>query len=124
MLPPLETVQLMHRRLIEPHYRYCCPVWGNASNANLQRLQKLQNRAERIFTDSPYDARSEPLIKELGWFTIKQQIDTETVRIGYKALHNEAAKYLKELLHGLSDIQNRKLRNSKTDLHIPLLRTS
>ena len=46
------------------------------------------------------------------------------MKIDYKALHNEALKYLKELFHRLSDIQNRELRNSKTDLHIPLLRSS
>ena len=51
-------------------------------------------------------------------------IDTETVKIVYKALHNESPKYLKELFHRLSDVQNRELRNSKTDLLIPLLRTS
>ena len=60
---PLETVQMMYRSLIEPYFRYCCPIWGSASSANLQRLQKLQNRAARIVTDSPYDAHSEPLIK-------------------------------------------------------------
>ena len=48
----------------------------------------------------------------------------ETVKIVYMALNNEASKYLKELFHRLSDIPNRELRNSKTDLHVPLLRTS
>ena len=33
-------------------------------------------------------------------------------------------KYLKELFYKLSDIQNRELRNSTTDLHIPMLRKS
>ena len=42
----------------------------------------------------------------------------------FKALHNEAPEHLKELFYRLSDTQNRELRNSKTDLHIPLLRTS
>ena len=121
---PLETVQMMFRSLIEPYFRYCCPIWGSASSTDLQRLQKLQNRAARSVTDSPYDAHSEPLIKKLGWLTIIQLIDTETVKIVYKALHNEAPKYLKELFHRLSDVQNRELRNSKTDLHIPLLRKS
>ena len=51
-------------------------------------------------------------------------IDAETVQIVYKALHYEAPDYLKELFHRLSDILNRELRNSKTDLHIPLLRAS
>ena len=121
---PLETVQMMHRGLIESYFRYCCPFWDITSSTNLQRLQKLQNRAARIVTDGPYDIHSEPLIKELGWLIIKQLIDTETVKIVYKALHNDVPKYLKELFHRLSDIQNRELRNSKTDLHNPLLRTS
>ena len=121
---PLETVQMMYRSLIEPYFRCCCPIWGSASSTNLRRLQKLQNRTLRIVTGSPYDAYSKPLIKELGWLTIKQLIDTETVKIVYKALHNEAPKYLQGLFHRLSDMQNRELRNSKTDLHIPLLRTS
>ena len=121
---PLKTVQMLYRSLIEPYFRYCCPIWGSASSANLKRLQKLQNRAASIVTDSPYDAHSEPLIKKLVWLTIKQLIDTETVKIVYKALHNEAPKYLKELFHRLSDFQNRELRNTETDLHIPLLRTS
>ena len=72
----------------------------------------------RNVTDSPYDAHSEPLINKLSWLATKQLIDTEAVKIAYKALHNEAP--LKELFHRLSDIHNRELRNSKTDLHIPL----
>ena len=60
---PLETVQMMYIRLIEPYFRYCCPIWGSASSTNLQKLQKLQNRAARIVIDSPYDAHSAPIIK-------------------------------------------------------------
>ena len=63
-------------------------------------------------------------MKELHWLTIKQLIDTETVKIIYKVLHNEAPEYVKEIFHRLSDTQIRELRNSKTDLHIPLLRNS
>ena len=84
----------------------------------------MPNRAARIATDSPYDAHSEPLTKELGWLTMKQQIDKETVKIVYRALHNEAPKYLKELFHKLSDAQNGELHNSNTDFHTPLLRIS
>ena len=74
--------------------------------------------------ESPYDAHLGPLVKEFGWLTIKQLIDTEAVKIVYKALHNEAPQYLKKLFLRLFDIQNRELRNKKTDPHIPLSRTS
>ena len=84
---PLETAQMMYRSLTEPHFRYCYSIWGSASCTNLQRLQKLQNRAAKIVSDSPYDADLEPLIKMLCWLTIKQLIDTKTVKIIYKALH-------------------------------------
>ena len=96
----------MYKSLIEPHLRYCCPVWGAAGNTALQKLQKLQNRAARIVTNSPYDAHSEPLIQKLGWPTIKQLIESETAKVVYKALHNEAPDYLKGLFHRLSDTQS------------------
>ena len=121
---PLVTVQAMYKSLIEPHFRYCCPVWGAAGITALQKLQKLQNRAARIVTNSPYDAHSEPLIQKLGWPTIKQLIESETAKVVYKALHNEAPDYLKGLFHRLSDTQSRVLRNSNTDLRIPLFKTS
>ena len=97
---------------------------GTAVQFEVVQTTLLQNRDATIVTDSAYDAHSEPLIKELGSISVKQLVHTETVKIVYKALHNKALEYLNELFHRLSDTQNRELRSSKTDLHIPLLRTS
>ena len=113
---------MTYRSLIEPYFWYCCPVWGSANSKTLQKLQKLQNRGARIFTSSLYDAHSETLIKHLGWRTIKQFI--HKVKIVFKTLHIEAPECLKELFYRLSGTKNRDLRNSKTNLIIPLLRTS
>ena len=121
---PLVTVQAMYKSLVEPHFRYCCPVWGAAGITALRKLQKLQNRAARIVTNSPYDAHSQPLIQKLGWPTIQELIESETGKVVYKALHHEAPDYLKGLFHRLSDTQSRMLRNSNTDLRIPLFITS
>ena len=65
-----------------------------------------------------------PLIQQLGWLPIEQLIELETVKVEYKALHNEAPPYMKELFPKLSNTQCTELRNSSTDLHIPRLRTS
>ena len=78
-----------------------------------------QKTFRRVTSDTPAIQT-----KELSWLTIKQLVHTETLKIISKALHNEAPEYLKELFHRLSDTQNSELRNSKTDFHIPLLRTS
>ena len=121
---PLVTVQAMYKSLIEPYFRYCCPVWGATGNTALQKLQKLQNRAARIVTNSPYDAHSEPLLQRLGWPTVTQLIELETVKVVYKVLHNEAPDYLNSLFHKLSDSHCRMLHNSKTDLRIPMFKSS
>ena len=49
---------------------------------------------------------------------------SETAKVVYMALHNEAPDYLKGLFHRLSDTQSRLLCNSNTDLRIPLFKTS
>ena len=56
----LETVQKMYLGIVEPHIRYCCSVWGYAGDTILQKLQKIQNRAARIVTNSPFDKASLP----------------------------------------------------------------
>ena len=78
---PLKIVQKMFLCLIEPYFRYCCPVWGCVDTATIQKLQKLQVRAARVATNSSFDALSEPHIQELGWLTIDQLIKLETVKV-------------------------------------------
>ena len=121
---PLVTVSPKYKRIIEPHFRYCCPVWGAAGITALRKLQKLQNWAARIVTSSAYYAHSDPLIQKLGWPTIKQLIESEIAKVVYKALHNEAPDYIKGPFHTLSDTQSRMLRNSNTDRRIPVFKTS
>ena len=121
---PLTTVQSMYRSIIEPHFRFCCSVWGVCSGTSLNKLQKLQNRAARIETNSPYDAPSLPLLRKLGWNPIKELVDIETTMIVYKSINNEAPNYLTSLFERLSQNTIRELRNTKTDLKMPLLKTS
>ena len=87
-------------------------------------LQKLQNRAARVVTNSPFDHASLPLISKLGWLTVNEMIDFETACMVYKALHGLAPPYMKSMFQKLSESCNRTLRNTSTDLRIPLCKTS
>ena len=93
----------MYRSLIEPYFRSCCSVWGVCSTTTLNRPKKLQNRAARNATSSPYDASSQPFLKELGWPTVKELIETETARMVYRSINEEAPNYLTALFDRLSD---------------------
>ena len=63
---PLSALTSFYTRIIEPHFRYCCSVWGCAGTTEINRLQKLQNRAARIVVNSSFDTPSNQLIEKLG----------------------------------------------------------
>ena len=115
----------MYFSIVDPHFRYCCSVWGCAGDTILRNLQELRNCADRVVTNSPFDHTSLPLISNLGCLTVKEMIDFEAACIVYKALHGFASPYMNSMFHKLSDSCNRTtLRNTSTDLRIPLCKTS
>ena len=121
---PLEIVKNMYTSIVEPHFRNCCSVWGCCGETLLDKLQKLQNRAARIVTNSSYDTSSLPLIGRLGWLTIKEMIEFEIATMVYKSLHGLAPEYMQLMFTKLSENNSRSLRNTDTDLRIPRFATS
>ena len=117
---PLLTIQSMYKSLVEPYFRYCCPVWGSCGSTAINELQKLQNRAARIVTNSRYDASAKPIIKKLGWHTVSEIIQMETLSMVYKSINDLAPTYLTEMFSRLSDTCKRELRNTRSDLEIPM----
>ena len=57
-------------------------------DCRLQVLQKLQNRASRIVTNSSYDSSASALIKTLNWPTVADMIKVETACMVYKSTRN------------------------------------
>ena len=87
-------------------------------------MQKIQNRAARLVTCSPYDASAAPIIESLGWSTISDLIRKETATLTYKSLNSLAPNHLRKLFAKCSDKRERFLRSSETDPKIPLPKTT
>ena len=85
--------------------------------------RKLQNKAARIVANSPFCASAAPLLQRLGWASVQKLMNKETGSMIYKSLDSLAPRYLSDLFVRLSGVHPRELRNSKTDLAIPMLRT-
>ena len=64
----------MYLSIVEPNFSYCCSIWGCCSDTKLNILQKLQNRAVRIVTNSPFDSSAAPLLQRLGWMPVDKLI--------------------------------------------------
>ena len=103
-LLPQETLSHIYKGIIEPYFHYCCSVWASCGEARRLALQKLQNRAARIVTNSSYDAHADALIQKLKWPAIADLIKRETAAQVYKSLNGLTPTYLsdscKELFTG------------------------
>ena len=118
------TLSQLYRGIVEPHFRYCCSVWGSCGDSRLLMLQKLQNRAARIVTNSSYDATAAHLIKELKWPTVHDMIKQEMATIVFKSINDLVPTYLSTLLTRNSTRNMVNLRNCETDLLAPRMKTS
>ena len=38
---PRETMRMLYLGLVEPHFRYCCAVWGSCGTVLKQKIEKL-----------------------------------------------------------------------------------
>ena len=116
----MATLENLYTGIVEPHFRYCCSVWGCCGSTEIKQLQKLQNRAARIVTNSSFDTpSSRPLIERFGWKTIEQLISYESKTMVLKSLNELAPQYLSSLFKRNSQCSTRCLRNTETDLRVP-----
>ena len=121
---PMSSLRTLYSGIIEPHFRYCCSVWGCCGVTEIAILQRLQNRAARIVTNSNYDVPSEPLIELLKWKPIKKLINEESQMMVYKSLNNLSPQDLSDLFVRNSSKMSYNLRNTNTDLVVPMKKQS
>lgn len=76
----------------------------------LAKLQRVQNTAARIVTRASKYSSISSILQELHWLPVKQRIKFKILTITWKALHDQAPQYIKELLHLY--IPSRELRSS------------
>ena len=63
---PRVTLENLYTGIVEPHLRYCCFVWGCCGSSEINQLQKLQNRASRIVTNSSFDTPKQATHRKVG----------------------------------------------------------
>ena len=94
-------------------------MWGCCGISEKNQLQKLQNRAARIITNSSFDAPGIPLVRRLGWKTIEELIAHESELMVFKSIHGLAPDYISDLFTKISQLTSHNLRNTATDLWLP-----
>ena len=102
---------------------YCSSVWSNTTQSNLDKLPALQNFACRIVSGARKFDYITPLLKDLRWLPVKQQLYFRLAVLVFKCMTGYAPAYLTSKFVKRSAVSTRTTRNSEM-LRIPLFRTS
>ena len=109
----------MYNALVVPYFDYCSPVWGCIGKCQFERLQKLQNRAARIITNSHYMTPSSCLLHDLGWDTLEERRTKQLAITMHKVVNDHFPFRLHNLFQTTSQVHTDNLRGSAHNLFIP-----
>ena len=112
-----ETAIQIYNALIMPHFDYCSPVWDCLSGYLSDKLQKLQNRAARIITKSPFDTSSDHLLSTLDWERLFLRRKKQKALMMFKSMNGLPPEYLQSLFSQRRSVYN--LRDSEGKLTLP-----
>ena len=115
---PTDIAVQIYNALILPHFDYCSPVWDGMSGCLSDKLQKLQNRAARVITRSPFDTSSNLLLAMLKWDKLSLRRKKQKALIMYKTLNELAPDYL-QCLFTQRHVNDYNLRNLEGKLSLP-----
>ena len=117
--PVLSTIlnSLIYSKLF-----YCSTVWAGTLKQNLHKLQLVQNFADRVLRDTKKFDHISPVLRKLGWPSIKDQLLVRDTTQVYKIVNGLAPLYLSSKLSKRSDAHHYNTRE-RDNLNLPLCRT-
>lgn len=114
-----DTLIIIYNALILPYFDYRDVVWSNCNKGFSDKLQRLQNRAARVITQSDYDVRSVDILKKLKWDNLEERRFKHKACAMYKVLNNGAPSYLSTDYNIVGDTVKYNLRGDDTKLTLP-----
>ena len=102
---PIASLKTLYTGIVEPHFRYCCSVWGCAGSTDINQLKKLQNRAANSWA-------GRPLMNSL------------TMRVKQWSSSRSVIWLLNNLFTKNSACSSRSLWNTDSDLRLPKKRSA
>ena len=117
----IDVANKIYKAIIQPHIDYCSTVWDGLGVTLLDKIQKSQNRAARIITQSNYHTSARNLLEELGWDNVSTRWKKQKAILMFKTLNNRAPEYLRNLFTDRN--LHYSLRDTCGKLNLPRPRT-
>ena len=91
------TKTLVHATILA-RMDYANALLYGIPETQLNRLQRLQNRAARLITKDSSLVESRTVLRKLHWLPVRARIKFKVILLAFKALHNLAPPYIRDIL--------------------------
>jgi Reverse transcriptase (RNA-dependent DNA polymerase)/Endonuclease-reverse transcriptase len=102
---------LLYKATIATHIEYCSTVLFLASDEQVKRLQRIQNKIMRLILRAPKRTNVLWMLDAMQWQPLKQRIEMNTLSFIYKIIHNQLPDYLCNKIRYIKDIHNYNTRS-------------
>ena len=90
----LSTATALANSLVSSKLDYCNSLYNGISQANLNKIQRIQNTLAHVVINTSKFEHITPILKKLHWLPIKQRIDYKLCLLTYKTLQIQQPTYL------------------------------
>ena len=117
---PHEVRLTYYNYFVKPHFDYCCSIWGNCNQGEVDKMIKLQKMAARLIMNADYSVPSIELFQKLNWKSFKYNVQFHQAMLVYKSLNHLAPSYMYDMFKLSEENTSHRLRSASTrKLFIP-----
>ena len=119
-----ENIKTIYYALIYSRIKYGISVYGQACNAKLKRVQKLQNQLLKVLSGKKFRFPTDELHDEFELLTVKDITEQEILTFVHNFFSNNLPSVFNGYFETLADNHNRNTRNGSNLLKIPRYSTN
>ena len=122
---PHSILVMLSNALVNPHFDYASPVWGNFSQVSHAKLQVMHNRLARTILSADIRTPIIDMLNSLQWDNLSDRWKKQMLVVVFKCLKNISPPYLSSQFVFVHNTHMHATRNHSTNtLVIPKCNTN